>query len=161
MAAVDYFLNIDGIPGESQDDKHQNEIEVESWSWDATNAPASGAGGGGAGKVNFSDLAFTARMSKASPHLMLACAQGKHIKNAELTARRTGGTEFEFLTLKLGDVVISSFQSGDDGEGDGGPVDSVSLNFSQIEFEYRSMKPDGSVDESATAGWDVKQNREI
>lgn len=158
MAAVDYFINIDGIPGESQDDKHRNEIEVEAWSWGATNSVG---GGGGAGKVNMSDLVFTSRISKASPQLMLACASGKHIKNAVFTARRTGGTEFEFLNLTLSDVVVSSFRTGDEGEGDGGPVDSVSLNFSQIEFEYRSMKPDGSVDDSAKAGWDVRQNKPI
>jgi type VI secretion system secreted protein Hcp len=158
MAAVDYFINIDGIPGESQDDKHRNEIEVEAWSWGATNSVG---GGGGAGKVNMSDLVFTSRISKASPQLMLACASGKHIKNAVLTARRTGGTEFEFLNLTLSDVVVSSFRTGDEGEGDGGPVDSVSLNFSQIEFEYRSMKPDGSVGDSAKAGWDVRQNKPI
>ena len=28
MAAVDYFLKINGIPGESQDDKHKDEIQA-------------------------------------------------------------------------------------------------------------------------------------
>jgi len=164
MAAVDYFLMIDGIPGDSQDEKHRNEIDVESWSFGASNSSAGGPGGGGgvgAGKVDFSDLVFTARVSKASPQLMLACAQGKHIQNAVLTARRTGGTEFEFLKLKLSDVAVASFFTGDDQEDEGGPVDSVALGFSEIEFEYRSMKPDGSVGESVTTGWDVKQNKAI
>ena len=31
--AVDYFLKIDGIDGESQDDKHKDWIEVLSFSW--------------------------------------------------------------------------------------------------------------------------------
>ena len=33
MAAVDYFLKIDSIPGESTDSKHKNEIDIEGWSW--------------------------------------------------------------------------------------------------------------------------------
>src|SRR5258708_20466562 len=33
MAAVDYYLKIEGIPGESQDKKHPNEIHLESGSW--------------------------------------------------------------------------------------------------------------------------------
>ena len=37
MAAVDYFLKIDGIDGESQDSKHKDEIELESWSWGEQN----------------------------------------------------------------------------------------------------------------------------
>ena len=32
-AAVDTFLKIDGIDGESTDDKHKGEIEVFAWSW--------------------------------------------------------------------------------------------------------------------------------
>ena len=30
---ADFFLKIDGIPGESQNPRHQGEIEVESFSW--------------------------------------------------------------------------------------------------------------------------------
>ena len=33
MAAFDYFLKLDGIPGESVDAKHKGEIDVLSWSW--------------------------------------------------------------------------------------------------------------------------------
>jgi type VI secretion system secreted protein Hcp len=162
MAAVDYWLKIDGILGDSQDDKHRDEIDVASWSFGASRTTAGGAGSGaGSGKVDFGDLVFTARVSKASPPLMLACAQGKHIQSAVLTARRTGGTEFEFLKLMLGDVVVSSFHTADNQEDEDGPVDSVSLGFSEIEFEYRSMKPDGSVGESVSTGWDVKQSKEI
>ena len=36
MAQVDYFLKIDGVDGESGDDKHKGEIEVESFSWGET-----------------------------------------------------------------------------------------------------------------------------
>ena len=32
-AAVDYFLKIDGIDGESTDDKHKGEIQLESYSF--------------------------------------------------------------------------------------------------------------------------------
>jgi type VI secretion system secreted protein Hcp len=68
MAAVDYFLKLDGIEGESKDDKHKNEIDVESWSWGETQTGASGfGGGGGAGKVSMQDFHFTMKMNKASP----------------------------------------------------------------------------------------------
>ena len=36
MAAVDYFLKIDGIQGESRDDRHKDEIDIESFSWGET-----------------------------------------------------------------------------------------------------------------------------
>jgi type VI secretion system secreted protein Hcp len=40
MAAFDYFLKIDGIPGESTDSKHKDEIDVLSWSWGETQETA-------------------------------------------------------------------------------------------------------------------------
>ena len=49
MAQVDYFLKIDGIVGESTDDKHKGEIELASFSWGETQQ-AAGRGGAGAGK---------------------------------------------------------------------------------------------------------------
>src|SRR5918992_6143919 len=99
MAAIDYFLKIDGIAGESPDSKHKGEIDVESWSWGETHAAPPGpvGGGSGAGKVQMHDLHVTANMSKASPQLMLACASGTQLKSAVLTGRRAGASQLEFL----------------------------------------------------------------
>ena len=85
--AVDYFLKIDGVPGESADAKHKGEIQLESFSWGETNPGGGGmGGGGGAGKVQMQDLVVTMLVSKASPKLMLACATGKHYKEAVLNS---------------------------------------------------------------------------
>lgn len=160
--AVDYFLKIDGIPGESSDSKHKGEIDVEAWSWGAVHpvGPAGGSGSG-AGKADFQDLGFTARFSKASPNLMLACASGKHLKSAILSARRQDKSQAEFLTFSLSDVLVSSYQTGGAEGGDVVPVDSVSLNFSKIQIEYKEQKPDGSLGGSTTVGWDSKQSKQF
>jgi type VI secretion system secreted protein Hcp len=157
--AVDYFLKIDGIPGESTDSKHKDEIDVEAWSWGEVNPPRPG-GGAGAGKVEIQDFSFTSRFSKASPNLMLACASGKHLKSAVLTARRADKAQAEFLTFSLSDVLISSYQTAATA-GDVSPVDSVSLNFAKIKIEYKQQKPDGSLAGSIKAGWDVKQAKQF
>ena len=71
MAAVDYFLKIDSIPGESADDKHKNEIQCESWSFGATQSGSFAAGGGGgAGKVQMQDFHFVKKVDKAGPKLL-------------------------------------------------------------------------------------------
>ena len=49
--AVDMFLKISGIDGESTDHKHKDEIEVFSWSWGVSQTGSTGGGGGGAGKA--------------------------------------------------------------------------------------------------------------
>jgi type VI secretion system secreted protein Hcp len=162
--AIDYFLRIDGIPGESLDSKHKGEIEVEAWSWGEANPlppGGPGAGGGaGAGKVQMQDFSFTTRTSKASPNLMLACASGKHFKDAVLTARKAGKPQVEFLTFSLSDILVSSYQVGG-AEGEVAPMDSFSLNFSKIQVEYKQQKPDGSLGTSVKAGWDVKHNKKL
>jgi type VI secretion system secreted protein Hcp len=159
--AVDYFLKIDGVPGESFDAKHKGEIQLESFSWGETSPGGAGpGGGGGAGKVQMQDLVVTMNVSKASPKLMLACATGKHHKDAVLTARRTGKAQQEFLVFKFKDVVVTSYQTAGSAQADV-PMDQASLGFSTIQMEYRPQKADGSLDTAVKAGWDLKQNKPL
>ena len=160
--AVDYFLKIDGIDGESEDSKHKGEIQLESFSWGETQTgTAAGGRGGGAGKVQVQDFNVVSRVSKASPKLMLACAVGEHIKQAIMTARKAGKDQLEFLVYKFTDLLISSYQTGGSSGGDVVPTDQVSFNFGRIEVEYRPQRPDGSLGAPIKAGWDVKQNRPV
>lgn len=157
MAAVDFFLKIDGIQGESQDSKHKGEIDLESWSWGETQHGAHAAGGGGgAGKVAMQDFHFTMKVNKASPKLLLACATGEHYKSALLTARKAGKDQQEYLKIKFSDLLVSSFQTGGSG-GEILPVDQISLNFAKIEYEYSPQKADGTLEAAVRAGYDLKQ----
>jgi type VI secretion system secreted protein Hcp len=160
VAAVDYFLKIDGIQGESRDAKHKGEIDLESFSWAEVNTGShAGGSGGGAGKVEIQDLHVVMKMNKASPLLFLACATGQHLKQAILTARKAGKAQLEFLVFKFTDLLVSSYQTG--GSAGEAPTDQLSFNFARIEVEYRPQKPDGSLDTPVKAGWDVKLNKTI
>lgn len=161
MAAVDYFLKLQGIDGESTDSKHSGEIEVLSWSFGATQAGSFGAGsGGGAGKVQMQDFHFVMKVNKASPKLMLACATGEHIKSAKLTCRKAGGDQQEYMSVTLSDALVSSYQTGGSA-GDAIPTDQFSLNFSKIEYEYKPQKQDGTLDSPVKTGYDLKANKKI
>lgn len=160
MAAVDFFLKIEGIEGESADSKHKGEIDVESWSWGANNAGSHAAGGGGGvGKVNMQDFHFTAHMNKATPKLMLACATGEHIKKATLVCRKAGKDQQEYLKVTFTDLLVSSYQTG--GHGNAVAADQIALNFAKIEFEYKEQKPDGTLGGAVKAGWDLKLNKAV
>lgn len=159
MANVDYFLKIKDIEGESGDGQHKNEIDIESWSWGESNSGSQAyGGGGGAGKVSMNDFSFTMRVNKASPKLLLACANGSHIKEALLTCRKAGKEQQEYLKVKFTDLLVSSFQTGGSA-GDVVPVDQISLNFAKIEYEYYPQKPDGTLDAKVPVHWDLKQNK--
>lgn len=160
MAAIDYFLKLDGISGESKDSKHKGEIEVLSFSFGASHSSGGAGGGGGAGKVEMTDFAFTARASKASPVLFLHCAQGKHIKQAILTVRKAGQAQQEYLKIKLNDVLVSSYALGGH-ESEAQPNDAFSLNFKKLSYDYFPQKPDGSLGTGVHAGWDLTKNVKI
>jgi type VI secretion system secreted protein Hcp len=156
--AVDMFLKLEGIAGESRDAKHKDEIEIESFTWGAAREPSARAAA--KVKVALQDFHFTMAVNKASPQLMLACASGKHLKHATLTARKAGKGQQEYLLYKLSDVLVSSYQTGGTRGGEL-PIDQISLNFSKVEFEYRPQKPDGSLGPAVKAGWDVKANKAV
>jgi len=163
MAQVDYFLQIDGIKGESTEDKHKGEIDLQSWSWGETNSGSMGhGGGGGTGRVVMQDFQFVAQMSKATPALMLACAQGKHIEHATLTCYKAGGDKQEYLKIKLSELVVSSYQTGG-GPGAGSvlPTEHFSLNFSKIEYEYKPQKTGGGGDGPVKAGYDLRLGTKV
>lgn len=158
--AVDYFLKIDGIEGESADSKHKNEIDILSWSWGATQTGSmSYGGGGGAGKVSMQDFHFTMRVNKASPKLMLACATGKHIGSATLLARKAGEQPLDFFKLTFTDLLISSYQTGGSGSGDEVPIDSISFNYSKIKFEYQEQDAKGTGKGFIPATYNLKENK--
>ena len=159
MALVDYFLKIEGIEGEATDQKHKGEIDLQSWSWGATNAGSFAfGGGGGAGKVQMQDFHFVMKVNKASPKLFEAVATGLHIKKATLCCRKAGKTQQEYLIVNFADILVSSYQAGGSA-GDVIPVDQISLNFADIDMEYKDQKPDGSLGAAIKKGYNLKEQK--
>ena len=157
--AVDYFLQIAGIEGESRDVKHKGWLDVLSWSWGESNPGAPvGGGGGGAGKVDMSDFNFMTTTSKASPKLFLACAAGQHFKEAKLVGLKAGKDQQEYLTWTFSDILVSAFQVSASSEV---PAESVSLSYAKVKLEYLQQKADGSLDAPISAGWDLKANKKL
>jgi type VI secretion system secreted protein Hcp len=158
MGAVDYFLKIDGIPGESLDAKHKDEIQVLSFSFGESQAGTMAfGGGGGAGKVQMQDFQFMMNVNKASPTLFLACADGRHIKQAVLSARKAGKDQQDYMKVTLGDLMVSSFNTNGAGNANALPLDSISLNFATVEIEYKVQNQDGSLGAGTKVKYDLKQ----
>lgn len=159
MAAIEVFLKIEGIEGESQDRSHRGEIDILDFSWGEENSLPMHGGGGGAGRVNAQPFNFTMKVNKASPKIFVAVANGKHFRSAVLTVRRTDEQRAEFLTWTLSEVVITSYQTAADTEANPFPMDRFSLVFSKIEIAYQPQKPDGTLGSLVKAGWDFQANR--
>jgi type VI secretion system secreted protein Hcp len=156
--AVDMFLKLDGIKGESQDHKHAGEIHIESWSWGMSQTGAHGVGGGGgAGKVSVHDISITKFTDKATAALMLHCCNGKHIPNGLVTVRKAGEKPLEYLKIKLQDIIISGVQTA--GHHNDQITENLTLNFAKFHVEYTEQKNDGSGSPGGEMGWDVKANQ--
>ncbi len=157
--AVDMFLKIDDIKGESVDDKHKDEIDVLAWSWGASQSGTMHmGGGGGAGKVNVQDLSFTKYIDAASNALLLRCCDGGHIKKAVLVVRKAGKTPLEYFKITLEEVIVTSYSTGGSG-GEDRLTENVTLNFSKFKVEYSKQKADGTGEAAKPAGWDIAANK--
>ncbi|KRA53078.1 Hcp family type VI secretion system effector [Devosia sp. Root635] len=157
--AVDMFLKIDPIKGESKDAKYKDLIDVLAFSWGASNSASfASGGGGGTGKVNVQDLSLTKYQDKASPLLFLGCAQGTHYKTAEMVVRKAGDKPLDYLKIKLTDVLISSLSNGGS-LGEDRLTENVTLAYGKIEIEYTPQKQDGSGDAVVKAGWSIVENK--
>jgi type VI secretion system secreted protein Hcp len=156
--AVDMFLKITDVTGESKDSKHKGEIEIESFSWGASQLGTSSHGtGAGAGKVSMNDFHFVMRNNSSSPTLFLFCANGKHLKEAKLTCRKAGGKQENFLEVTMSDVLVSSYQTGGSGAGEV-PMDQISLNYSKIAIDYLAQDEKGITKSAGKKWWDMKTN---
>jgi type VI secretion system secreted protein Hcp len=159
--AVDMFLKLGDIKGESQDDKHKDEIEVLSWSWGASQSGTTHQGtGGGAGKVNVQDLNVTKYVDKASADLMKTLTKGTHIPQAILVCRKAGDTALEYLKLTMYTVLVTNVSWGGHG-GDDRVTENISLNFQKFKEEYKQQTERGAAGASPHFGWDIAANKEI
>ena len=137
--AFDAFLKLDGIDGESVDRQYEKWIEVLSFSWGASNLERGQAtGGAGAGKVTFQDFHFSMNFNKASPELLKRCASGEHIKTGVLSVRKAGEKPVEFYKVRMTDILVSSYQDAGSSEL---PMDSVSLNFTNVALDLSQQQP--------------------
>jgi type VI secretion system secreted protein Hcp len=160
----DFFLKIGDIKGESQDDKHKGEVDLLSFNFGVQQSVSIGSAstGAGAGKSQFHEMHITKRVDSSSAKLFLACASGAHYTEATLTCRRAGGTQAEYLKIKLETVFISKYELGSE-ENDSNklPVDRISLNFGKISYNYKAQNADGSEGANTMTGWDLLANKKV
>lgn len=158
--AFDIFLQIDTINGESHDKDHQGWIDVLAWSWGASNsANTQQGGGGGQGKVNVNALSITKPVDISTPKLFQSVASGQPYNTAKLVVRKqAGGQPLEYVTINMGEVIVSSISEGGSGGGDS-LTENISLNFSKVDIKYIQQNADGSAGTTLELGWDVLANQ--
>jgi type VI secretion system secreted protein Hcp len=160
---ADYYMQIkvDGseIKGESGDDKHPEWIELNSVSFGITQPASTAASQGGAkpeGRSIHSDIVVTKIYDAASPKLSLACSAGKRVDEAIIELCRSTGEKTCYLKITIKNAFISNYSVGGGGDI---PSETLSLSYTEIEWEYKQLNPD-DFKEKTTIGhkWNLKTN---
>jgi len=158
--AVDMFLKLGDIKGESTDSAHEGEIDVLSYSWGMSQSGTTHmGGGGGAGKVSVQDLSITKYVDAASHAVILACCIGTHYDEALLTVRKAGGdSPLEYIKLTMKELIVTSITTGGSG-GEDRITETISLNFAEFKFEYQEQDDKGAAKGGAKeAAWNIAKN---
>ena len=159
--AIDMFLKVDGVTGESQDSNHKGWTDIISFTWGASQpGNMSVGGGGGAGKVSFSDLHVKALIDKSTTAILKHCASGKHLTKAELSVCKAGGQQVEYTRITLEDVLVTSVQysAADDGELVG---IEYAFQAARVRQQYWEQTASGGKGAESSAGWNIKENKEV
>lgn len=157
--AFDAFIKIDGIEGESTDDKHSGWIEILDFNCGVeqkTSATASSSGGASAERADFDKFTFSKLMDKASPKLSMACAGGTHIDTIMVELCRSGEQKVKYMEYKMSNCIISSVKT----IGGGGfPVEDVSIDFGKVQWAYTVQKREGGgAAGNVAGGWNLQKN---
>lgn len=157
----DGFVKIDGIEGESTDDKHQGWIEIQSFGTghaQTVSRTASSVGGASAERADFHEFQFEKLLDKATPKLALACADGTHINKITVELCRAGTDKVKYMEFTLSDCIISQYLVCGDGE-DAFPLETIGINYGKIQWAYTQQKrAGGGTAGQVAAGWDLEKN---
>ena len=158
------YLNVEGLKGEVSAAGHEKWIECNSLQWGVGRAITTRVGGGAdreASQPSISEVTVSKLMDKATPNLMLMCADGTHHDEALLTVRKAGGSQLEYLTVKLEGVLITSVSTAGSG-GEDQLTENVTLNFAKVHVIYQPQDAAGAPDGGPVEmGWNVEGNTAI
>jgi type VI secretion system secreted protein Hcp len=156
-AATDLFLKLDGINGESVAAGHLKEIDVQSFSWGFLRKAGGFGPGAGASKASIEDFSVTKRVDASSPELVKALLEGRTIKNATFVVQKPGAKSAEYLKITLENVQVTDIKVS--GTSADSPMESVSLKFSKLTYEYTPTDAKGGKGPTITVTWDVAKGK--
>ena len=138
------YMKFDGIPGDVTETKHSSWIELNSFQWGVGRGISSAVGSSAdreSTAPSVSEVVVGKDNDIASGKLMQEALSGDG-KTVKIDFTRTFKDSQEiYLTLELTNTIISGYSHSSGGER---PTESLSLNFTKVQFTTNQMKPDGT-----------------
>ncbi len=141
--AIDVFLNLAGITGETRDQAFKGATELRSATWGFT---LPGTSMGQYGKPDPDEIVVLKAVDSTSPTLLQALNTTTPIKSGRISIRRAGtttSTPNPFLIIDLADVVVRRITA-ETVSAEDVPAEQVTLEFRQATWTYRRQNPDGT-----------------
>lgn len=160
--AIDAYLRIDGIKGESQDEQHRGWIECYTVNFGVDqprSATASTAGGHTAERAELDDVLLSKLTDMSTPLLLQYCAMGKTIPKAVFEFMRADGdgNPVKYFEMELENVLIGMVKPGI--RPGIGMSENVCLKFSRVKWKYCQQRVSGGSGGNTAGGWDLATNR--
>lgn len=157
--AMEAFLLIDSLKGESQAKDMTNYMNLLSFSFGASNSSnfSSASGGGAKAKGELSHFSVMKYSEQASATLLQNCLSGEHFKSAKVMLRKSTGKggQAPYIEYDFEHVIVSSIQWSGSAGGDEVPTESLSLAFDKVTVTYHNQDVTGKTTKGAQAFWSV------
>jgi type VI secretion system secreted protein Hcp len=162
--AIDVYLYIEGIKGESADDRHKDWIECKSVNWGVEqpkSATASTGGGHTAERCEHRDIVISKLPDLSSPILLQTCSAGKTIPKAKFEFMRADaqGERVKYFEIEIDNVLIGQVTPSVE-EGDI-LAEQVGFKFSKVRWKYTQQRISGGAGGNTSGGWDLSSNRVV
>ncbi|PPD04135.1 MAG: type VI secretion system tube protein Hcp [Methylobacter sp.] len=162
--AIDVYLQIDGIKGESNDTTHKDWIECVAVEWEVLqpkSATASTGGGHTAERCEHKDIVVKKLADLSSPLLLQNSSSGKTFSKAKLDFMRADaqGERIKYFEIELDNVLIGGVAPSVE---EGGILqEQVRLKYSKVKWKYIQQKVSGGSGGNTSGGWDLSANKVV
>jgi type VI secretion system secreted protein Hcp len=153
------LMKVPGVTGTSMVKGFVGQIELMSYSHgismqvtgDVSNAERT------SGKPRHQDFHVTKYMDQSSPTLYQKLCQGADLGAVIVTVgRNDNGNIIPLIVYTFGQAMLSSVSVG--GGGGDKPVESLSINYGSIKWDYQAQKETGGKGGTASTSWNVADN---
>ena len=158
FAALNAYLQLDGIAGESKESNHSGWLDVSSFTLDPQQVLNIGSqsSGAGAGKVTFNPFTITRKIDRASPNLVTASTAHRTIPHATIEFTNDGEQTVSWRAL-VTDAVVTGYKV-KPATGNGPATEEVTLQPGNLEIWSRPTPANGTP--GAWVKRDLKEVRE-
>ena len=159
--AVDMFIKIKDIEGESVKPGHEGEIDILAWNWGTSHTVKQRM----KRPTRYSevatnmDMTFTKKMDASSSDLFRFCNNGADLGKVELIVINPKREFDTIISIQFHDVTCVAYRISGSGD-DAVPTESVSFNYSKIEFNYKQQNEDGTTQETEL-GYDLTKGKKV